>query len=45
MMSPLSQGPPLHPPLPGRPPSLPGLLLLLLLLARGGLRGLGGGGD
>ena len=44
MMSPLSQGPPLHPPPPGRPPSLPGLLLQLLLLARGGLRGLGGWG-
>ena len=44
MMSPLTQGPPLHPPPDGRPPSLPGLVLLLLLLARGGLRGLGGWG-
>ena len=33
-----------HPPPPGRPPSLPGLLLQLLLLALGGLRGLGGWG-
>ena len=44
MMSPLSQGPPLQPPPPGRPPSLPGLLLQLLLLARGGLEGFGGVG-
>ena len=45
MMSPLSQGPPLHPPPPGRPPSLPGLTgAAAVAVGSGGLEGIGGVG-